>query len=849
MKKRMNKSMLTKALLLTNIMASGAAYAVNCDSLDVWNANVAYHGGAQVQLNDVSYSANWWSQSGNPETHSGPFQEWTNIGSCDGATIEPQVSLTSPLDGSSFSANDNVVISANASVLDGSIAHVAFTVDGAPVGTDSSSPYSLNWTAALGTHVISATATDNTGATAVTTVTITVADVSENVPPTSTLTSPTASSQITTGDNVTLTADASDSDGTVSSVDFYVDDVKVDTDATAPYEASWTATDGVHSFKATATDNNNAKSTSAVVSVSVSDGQVGGGCVGLPTYVAGTAYGQDVEVENNNHKYRCDVPGWCSSESAWAYEPGAGSAADDAWTDLGICAIAPDLNITSPSDNAVVLAGSSLTFAADASDSDGSVTQVEFFAAGSSLAVDTTAPYSSAWTPGGLGDVQLKAVATDNEGNATQSTVLVNVTDETIVANLSAPVSGTTVTLGKAVAIAASSSTFSGSIDKVEFMVNGAVVATDTTSPYSASWTPGSTGQYAVSAKATNSAGDMATSSAASVNVVNAPVGETHKLIGYWHNFINGSGCPMKLSDISSQWDVVDIAFADNDRNSNGTLHFNLFAGKEGCPAIDPAQFKLDIAALKAQGKHVVLSLGGAEGNITLNTAADEANFISSLSDIVSEWGFSGLDIDLESGSNLLHGTQIQARLPRALKTIETNMGGDMYLTMAPEHPYVQGGMIAYTGIWGAYIPLIDELRDTLDLLHVQLYNNGGLASPYQPNVTAEGSVDMMVASVKMLVEGFELADGSTFQPLRDDQVAIGLPSGPSSANSGQAPTQNIIDALDCISIGSSCGSIVPSKAFPNIGGVMTWSINWDEHDGFNFSGPIGAKIDAMNAR
>ena len=54
------------------------------------------------------------------------------------------------------------------------------------------------------------------------------------------------------------------------------------------------------------------------------------------------------------------------------------------------------------------------------------------------------------------------------------------------------------------------------------------------------------------------------------------------------------------------------------------------------------------------------------------------------------------IDIDLESGSNLMHGTQIQQRLPRALKAIEANMGGDMYLTMAPEHPYVHGGMIAY---------------------------------------------------------------------------------------------------------------------------------------------------------
>ena len=96
--------------------------------------------------------------------------------------------------------------------------------------------------------------------------------------------------------------------------------------------------------------------------------------------------------------------------------------------------------------------------------------------------------------------------------------------------------------------------------------------------------------------------------------------------------------------------------------------------------------------------------LGGAEGTITLNTDQDEANFVASLTDIIKEWGFDGLDVDLESGSNLVHGSQIQARLGQALLQIEQNMGGDMYLTMAPEHPYVQGGFVAYSGIWGAYI-------------------------------------------------------------------------------------------------------------------------------------------------
>ncbi len=66
-----------------------------------------------------------------------------------------------------------------------------------------------------------------------------------------------------------------------------------------------------------------------------------------------------------------------------------------------------------------------------------------------------------------------------------------------------------------------------------------------------------------------------------------------------------------------------------------------------------------------------------------------------------------------------------------------------------------------------------------------------------------------------MLIEGFTLPNGTRFEPLRDDQVAIGLPSGPSSANSGQAPTQNILDALDCLTKGTRCGTIKPAFAYP----------------------------------
>ncbi len=845
----MQKTLLTCALAVA--FSTSHAYAADCSNIAEWQADIAYNGGSQVQQDNNIYNANWWSQGNQPASHSGPWQEWTFVDSCmSSGNQDPSVTLISPLNNAQLTAQTDITLAANASDKDGSIQHVEFFINQQSIAVVDTAPYQINWTTVLGNYTITATATDNENATKTDVVNISVVSASENLAPSISISSPTSDTPISEGDTVTITANAEDKDGSVTQVEFFVDNQLIATSSSAPFTAQWTSTAGNHQITAKATDNENSTTTSSAITLSVDDVIVGGGCGDIPTFKSGTDYLAGDLVESNNHKYRCDVAGWCSSSSDWAYKPGEGQYWTDAWTDLGICAIAPDVKITSLNAQQTVLAGTTLTIDADATDADGTIEQVSFYANEQLIDTDLTAPYSTQWLASDLGNTTIKAVATDNEANTNEASATVTVSDQALVTSLTSPTSGSVVTLGKALTLSATATALTGDVRQVDFIINGNVVATDKTAPYSSSWTAQSAGNYTVTALATNGNGETALSTAASVKV-QEPIETQHNLIGYWHNFVNGSGCPIRLRDISPAWDIIDIAFADNDRNSDGTVHFNLYNGdiRSSCEPLDPQQFKDDVRELRAQGKIIVLSLGGAEGTITLNNDADQANFVSSLTDIINEWGFDGLDIDLESGSNLLHGTEIQTRLPVALKQIEANIGGDMYLTMAPEHPYVQGGMIAYSGIWGAYIPMINELRDMLNLLHVQLYNNGGLANPYTSGVAPEGSVDMMVASVKMLVEGFELADGSQFAPLRDDQVAIGLPSGPSSANSGQAPTQNIIDALDCVTKGSSCGSVVPTKLYPNFGGVMTWSINWDVHDGFNFSGPIGDKLQQMNSQ
>lgn len=311
-----------------------------------------------------------------------------------------------------------------------------------------------------------------------------------------------------------------------------------------------------------------------------------------------------------------------------------------------------------------------------------------------------------------------------------------------------------------------------------------------------------------------------------------------HALVGYWHNFDNGSGV-IRLADVDASWDVIVIAFVDD--AGNGNVEFRLDS------ALNKAQFIQDVAAKRAQGKNIVLSYGGEKGTVTLNNSTNLANFVNSTAAIINEYGFDGVDIDLESGAGVLHGAPVISNMVSAIKQLNA-MFPDLYVSMAPEHPYVQGGYVAYSGIWGAYLPMIDQLRNELDLLHVQLYNNGGLATPYSPQAYQAGTVDMMVASARMMIEGFPLANGTAgqFKGLRPDQVALGLPSGPRAAGSGQATTADINRAVSCLALRTNCGSNVPLAAYGDFRGVMTWSINWDVKDGRIFSVPVGNHLKSL---
>lgn len=85
--------------------------------------------------------------------------------------------------------------------------------------------------------------------------------------PTCQITAPVSGSAAEIGTTVTISATATDSDGTISSVMFYVDDVLKNTDTSSPYSWDWNTTGqtaGTHILKALATDNGNNTAQSTV---------------------------------------------------------------------------------------------------------------------------------------------------------------------------------------------------------------------------------------------------------------------------------------------------------------------------------------------------------------------------------------------------------------------------------------------------------------------------------------------------------------------------------------------------------------------------------------------------------
>lgn len=323
-----------------------------------------------------------------------------------------------------------------------------------------------------------------------------------------------------------------------------------------------------------------------------------------------------------------------------------------------------------------------------------------------------------------------------------------------------------------------------------------------------------------------------------------------HKLIGYWVGF-ESAGFAKALRTVSPQWDIIIVAFAAPDHNApEGTLRFHSPRG------LDPNQFKADIAWLKSHGRKVMISLGGGGEVFTMASADSVKSFVTSVANVVSEYGFDGVDIDFETPSLVLDPGDRDFRHPvtpstvhliAGLRQLRERFGPGFMISLVPEGPQVPAGYPTYGGQFGSYLPLIEGLRDILSFVDVQDYNTPPLEG-LDGEIYQAGSVDYHGALTELLLRGFAVGGDPhhMFAPLPPTKVAVGFLTGDATPREVTQAMEYLIDGR--APAGTTYRLRNPS-GYPDLPGVMFWNIDDDRHENYRFSNVVGPLLHGQSRK
>ena len=186
----------------------------------------------------------------------------------------------------------------------------------------------------------------------------------------------------------------------------------------------------------------------------------------------------------------------------------------------------PNAALVSPTNGQIFGGPLDVTIRATASDAEGAVSRVTFFAGSNYIGEASSAPFSVTWSNVALGLYSLTAVAVDELGAArTSAPVSITVRTNALPAvSLTNPRTNAVLSVFSNVLFTASATDSDGSILKVEFYEDGHRLGEDASRPtnsvYSYSWPPPAPGSYTLRAVATDLAGGMRTSAPVQIALV-----------------------------------------------------------------------------------------------------------------------------------------------------------------------------------------------------------------------------------------------------------------------------------------------------------------------------------------
>ncbi|WP_221774655.1 Ig-like domain-containing protein [Pelagicoccus albus] len=403
------------------------------------------------------------------------------------------------------------------------------------------------------------------------------------------------------GDEVAMVAEASDTDGAVSSVEFYEDAKFYGMDLTDPYTAIWDATEGgSFELRAVATDDEGLQGVSAPLVVTVThndvyddaiawspwtprgtrvdgyqgdgyailgrpwhfllyenvDGGLDGGHKTLRIRYSTKSRGKEklyvcvngrfVRLRLNESHSRSRSRSHSHSRSrshsqdAWQYAettiellPGTentifmfargGTILVDGIEVEGVLRNQdPEIQLINPVDGYTNLEGTDLFLSALAKDVGGAVAQVDFLVNDSVLTTDLSDPYEYIWNDIPEGDYAIKATATDDLGAVVESdtvNVLINNPPSVEIVN---PSTGAYTLVSEALPVDVEASDGVGSVEQVELLQDGESLGVSAGPEFGFEWTPSEVGQISLQAVATDNRGTTASSSDVAVTVLPA---------------------------------------------------------------------------------------------------------------------------------------------------------------------------------------------------------------------------------------------------------------------------------------------------------------------------------------
>ncbi|HEY8401667.1 MAG TPA: Ig-like domain-containing protein [Cytophagaceae bacterium] len=347
-----------------------------------------------------------------------------------------------------------------------------------------------------------------------------------NISPTVSITTPANNASFTAPATIAIEANASDADGTISKVELFIDSNTNPTgiDVEAPYTFFWSNVPaGTYSITVKATDNNGAVTTSAPVTVIVTNPTTqtpyGGTAWAIPGTIEAENYdlgGQgvafnDVTPANEGGAYRSDAVDIESFPGGYS----VGYIATDEWLEYTVNVAAGTYSIEARV--ASIFAGKAFRLEMDG------VSIASFIVPNTGGWHIWQSTYATGVTLT-AGQKILRIYADSQEFNI-DKLIFTQAGNMAPTVSITSPSNNASYTAPASVTINANAADADGTISKVEFYQGTTLLATVTSSPFNYTWTNVAAGTYSITAKAYDNENASTTSSAVSITV-NAPTNQ-----------------------------------------------------------------------------------------------------------------------------------------------------------------------------------------------------------------------------------------------------------------------------------------------------------------------------------